>query len=280
MKHINYIKFLICIILVLTICLCLLSCSSGISDKNEAASDADNQLPTADYSTSDNNIFEAKEASHLMFSSVEEFKNAVVDGNLSQEQKEIINQFPKDENGQTLTFDLHNLQTPVLPKNVSVSSILWDGLSYCYYIDIDDGGYGTINYHTYSRDTYTYKLSQLDNVFKSDHITITEQEFLDDGKGGEKTVIYCTTPMASLKIVRYSLDEGNKIFTVEKIFCLEVNHSLLEPSETVPQQIALYSVEGDEYYIIHLFGLTEDPSDEWLLDFGLKKYVDVSASKE
>ena len=117
MKYKKYCKFSICIILILAICLCLGSCSSDVSDENDAPNES------TDDSASDKHVCIYGEEPSLEFSTIEEFAGVLFDGKLTEEQKDMINKFPKDKNGQTLTFDLDNLQVPVLPENVSVKSI-------------------------------------------------------------------------------------------------------------------------------------------------------------
>ena len=211
----------------------------------------------------------------LSFTSVKEFKDTVLGGKLSKEQKEIMNKFPKNESGEVITFDMNNWHTPTLPKNISVSSVNWRGSVYYFEIEVDDNsGFGYIDYYTYAKNSYDRHLSDFDSTFENDNVTITEHKRVDDGRGGEKNEVYFKSSITSLKKVRYTLIERNKTFVVDKLYHLASSNPYVQTSETIPQRIQICCVENDEYYVVRLYELTEDPSDSWLLDFGLTKYVE------
>jgi len=42
----------------------------------------------------------------------------------------------------------------------------------------------------------------------------------------------------------------------------------------VPSNIALYCTSDEGFCYVSLYNFTNDPTDEWLMNFGLQKYVD------
>lgn len=280
MKGNMNIKKLICVALVMIICTGLSSCSSTDQSLNQT----DYKIEYENYSAVGNNgnyyisfkdsLEESEDSEaipYLTFSSIKEFKDTVLGGKLTEQQIRTINSFAKNEAGEILTCNLNNLQTPKLPKGVSASNVNWGGQFYYFSLSANDGASGTLGDFTYNKDAYNNYLSDYEKVLNSDNITISKTELLD----GDKTVIYYSNLAGSFKRVRYSLYDGNKTLIIDKEFVLQINHSLLNVSETVPSRVSLYCVDGEKSYIIRLYDLTEDPSDEWLLDFGLTKYVET-----
>lgn len=106
------------------------------------------------------------------------------------------------------------------------------------------------------------------------NVMASNKEFLDEGK----TVIYYNSNKAAVKEIRYSLSIGGKTIDVDKNYLLSTSLSNLVTSDTIPQSIELYiySNEGDTetYNFVTLWGFTEDPDDSWLLQFGMTPYVE------
>lgn len=74
--------------------------------------------------------------------------------------------------------------------------------------------------------------------------------------------------------LRYSLTVGEKVIVVDKTFRLQMNNSDIVTSSTVPSNIALYCTSDEGFCYVSLYDFTNDPTDEWLMNFGLQKYVD------
>ncbi|MBE6619405.1 MAG: hypothetical protein E7626_06485 [Ruminococcaceae bacterium] len=269
MKYKKYCKFSICIILILAICLCLGSCSSDVSDENDASNDS------TDDSASDEHVCIYGEEPSLEFSSVEEFYNTVFCDKLSEEQKAVVNKFSKDDSGNIRLCDLNNLYVPILPSNTHISYISWSGRDYSFSIEVENGSIGWVDYCTYVREVYDRYLQEFDETLKTDGVSVSEQLYLDDGMGGTKIETYYTTSTSSMKNIRYSLTEGKRTIVIEKTFCFENKFGEFT-SEDIPVSVKMYCTENDQYYITRFYTLTEDPTIEWLLEFGLTKYDAVS----
>jgi len=132
-----------------------------------------------------------------------------------------------------------------------------------------------VDYCTYVREVYDRYLQEFDETLKTDGVSVSEQLYLDDGMGGTKIETYYTTSTSSMKNIRYSLTEGKRTIVIEKTFCFENKFGEFT-SEDIPVSVKMYCTENDQYYITRFYTLTEDPTIEWLLEFGLTKYDAVS----
>ena len=194
----------------------------------------------------------------ITFKSIKEFKDTVTKGLLEDWQKSIVADF--SSNGVDIqTCDFNNLYEPTMPQGSTVAEVYWKGDAYSYYVKMSDESFGYVRYHT--KDIYERKYQQeYVEYFDKDTVTITGLERID-----EKEIIHYKTSMASLYNVRYTLTSGDKALTVDKRYY---------SSDDIPNRVTLYCTDGILYYTVMLHSLKEDPTDEWLLQFGLKRYVE------
>lgn len=225
------------------------------NDKEQAESYGDSQSATVD------------------FESIKEFKDSVIKGLLKDWQKAtILSAFPKDKTG-ILSCDFNNLYEPVTPG--SVSGVYWSGETYAFGLKLDDNTFGVLQYLTAENYSRIYQ-SEYENYFNADTITVTSTELIDNG---EKSITYYKTYASDLRQERYTLKDGSKTIVVDKRYVLTtIYEDLVQTSDTVPANIKIYCQDGDIYYIITLHKLIKDPSDEWLLQFGMKRYIDKNES--
>ncbi len=216
--------------------------------------------------------------STLSYKSMEQFKNTVVGGELNEGHKNFIAVFfPKDENGH-MVCDFNNLYIPTLPiGDTSCSGIEWLGEEYSYVFKIGDicGNAKFLPESLYESEYSSRYLSAL----AADYIIITSNEMIDSGK----YEIYYQSGSFKYKRIRYSLSSGKKSFIIDKTYLLEVSDDdrwkTYEANPDVPKDIYMYCKEEGNYYIISLTSLQEDPTDEWLLSFGITPYIDSEVSE-
>ena len=203
----------------------------------------------------------------VKFSSMKDFKETVVNGLLSDSDKQIIAGFPKyGEHIQTCDFN--DLYEPIVPKKCNMNNIYWMGEIYTFDISLGNDAFGSITYLT--KEYYDIFFEHYENFFNSDLITVTSVE----EKNGVITTNY-DTATSVLKNVRYTLSVGNKIVIVEKEYCIDSDYNyIFGYTDDIPYAITLYCVEGNTYYRVSLNELEQDPTDEWLLEFGLKPYIE------
>ena len=220
-----------------------------------------------DISKYQSNSNSSMEVANVEFSSIKEFKDRVTKGLLTNGEKNIVADFSKYDNGYIKMCDFNNLYEPMLPQGSTIPRVLWEADSYSFEICRENIYYGYLLIMTKEGYTRIYE-NEYENALNKDTITITKTEEIDG-----KCIIYYKTSAASIRLERYTLYSGDKTIIVDKKFVLE-GHPLLNPSETVPINIRMYCNEGNKYYIVNIDTVYEDPTDGWLLEFGLKPYIE------
>ena len=216
---------------------------------------------------------DAHYAPAVRFSSVEEFRETLIQGRLTPLQKHIASMFPKDEKGRIKICDLNDLYTAVVPQGSTVYEVMWYGDTYYFSVDCGSGGWGDLDLHTKESFEQSY-MDNYVNIFKNERLTITKTEYID---GGQKEVIFYNTPRGKFKGVRYSLSDGEKKSFVYERYMLshikEFEDMGVYPSSTVPYNVEIFVSDAENYYDIVLFHPDKPPTDSWILQFGLEKYV-------
>ncbi len=284
---------IVCLVLSFLVCFGMISCSnnkgSNIPDDeasgNGTPDKVQNEPVNLDYafvnkngeqyivfdnlSTYENN---KQELATISFTSMKEFKDAVTKGTLTDTQKEIIvSSFDKDESGAILSCDFSNLYTPVLPTGGTVDGVSWGGgEAYSFSLTLSQEIFGSMHYLTEARYNSKYQRDYQD-YFSRDSITVSKTENLDRNK----VATYYSTRAGDLMNMRYSLSSEGKTIIVDKTFRLSMKNPEIATSTSVPSDVKLYCTEGNQRYIITLYGFVEDPTDEWLSSFGLTEFVDT-----
>lgn len=211
------------------------------------------------------------------FPNMKEFKDTVTKGLLTDSQKRIVAGFPKNNDGTIITCDFNNLHVPEVPDDIAVGTVDWRGADYYFGLHSDDGAFGwLVCFPEYLYDSIFQ--SDYLNSFDNSMITVTKSEVLEDGT----QEIFYTTSNGQLKNIRYSFTDNGKTIFVDKQFILQLDNSNydlslfgLKVSSTVPECIYLYGISEEGYYTVSLYNLTNDPTDEWLANFGLRQYIDT-----
>lgn len=206
----------------------------------------------------------------IEFDSMQDFAATVVGGDLSDYQKaKIYTVFPRDEKG-TMTCDFGNLQEARLPIGMHNKNVSWTGVIYTQSFSSDQSGFG--NVAVYPKDKYEEKYQKdYENRLKVPSISIMKEEKISDR---DATLIYYNTQLAEMKCVRYVLVDGNKTYVVEEEYFLSavyVDESLI--SDSIPYRINMYCTDGTNYYVIDIYHVDSRPTEEWLLSFGLTKFM-------
>lgn len=275
MKRRLGIHFFACIVLILALCVGLLSCSAPKdyvtdSDYKIISKDGKYYIVFDDISVYEISIPEDINISMLgtvQFESMKDYKETVTKGKLTEDQKvTIVSAFTKDENG-ILCCDFHHLYVPTMPTGGIVDGLSWSGSTYSFSVKPDENIFGYVHYDTKSDYDRAY-LSEYETFFDRDLVTVTETEQLD----GDKVATYYSTSSGEFMRLRYSLSDGDKKIVVDKAYRLKMCDTSIPTSSTVPYQVDLYCVENDTYCVVQLFGFVENPTDSWLLEFGLAEY--------
>lgn len=314
MKHNNKLKITLSVILTIILCLTLASCKDSknesvstddIKAENTSAtettanSETDSTEETTEISETENNEpYEIKVDDYTLiknetgcyltfddilkyqnsssggavlakveFASIKDFKDMVTKGLLSDDDKSTVASFSQNADGSIQTCDFNNLYEPILPQGSKITSVSWEADTYSFRLKMDGvyKGYCMVLTEEDYEQLYT---DQYLNDLNKDTITITETVTIDG-----KEIIYYKTPMATVRLERFTLQSEGKTLIIDKEFILTGN-ALLNPSDTIPNNINIFCNEGNKYFKIYIGTIYEDPTDEWLLQFGLKRYVE------
>ena len=288
MKHLIFRNrvLLICLILTL-VCNCFGCSKEYFEDATEGSFDIHEEtfdLSSSDYSLKSENgehyicfhdeaQYAKKSSSQLatvIFSSTKEFKDTVVKGKLSDDQKAVIaSSFPRSVEGRIKICDFSNLQEPNLPSDTMVDGVSWAGDSYSFSFVSSSDVFGFFFYYDTKEQYEKIYKEEYEGFFERDNITITKIE-----ESNEKVTTYYSTSASESKKVRYTLKRENKTVTVEETYRLKMSDSIFALSDTVPSNVKMYCVEDGKFYVISISGLRTAPNEEWLLSYGIKKYVE------
>lgn len=209
----------------------------------------------------------------IPFNSIKDLQDTVLRGKLSKRQRTQVALFDRDDKGRIATCDFHNLYEPKTPLDVEVYRMFWKGETYLYELDYSNG-YG--RHYVYSEDSYDYWYQQ-DYV---DFVKNTYNEITKTEQSKDKTIIYYQhqqdwgdKDITYWAKVRYTLKRGDKTVYVDKTYSLDKKEENIKKSD-IPSNITLYC-EEEKNSVVELWDFNKNPSDAWLLKFGLKKYIDI-----
>ncbi len=204
--------------------------------------------------------FQCQEAA-ISFPSMQTFKDSVINGTLSSSKKATMTKvFRKNEDGSVPACDFDNMYVPVVPGEYFVEGVGWEGgEAYGFIVYFTDDTSASIQYLSADRYEEIYQ-SKYVNYFDNDNITVTKTEITEDGK----EIIRYRSKVASFRAVRYSVTEGDKTVIVEKTY---------RDSQSSPYKLKLYGTQGQQHYVVTIMQMRHDPTDEWIMSFGLEKFA-------
>ena len=214
------------------------------------------------------------------FDSVEELISSVKKGTLSDEQKRAIALFEKDENGRIEICNLDEMYQAKLPISCTVENILWYGDHYTFTIDIPNSTAGYLKVVTEDNHELSLK-NEIDTVFNNPMVTVINTE--TDAEGREIT--YYSTSAGYFKLIRYTHSDETRDLTIIEKYRIKIDNSsdnilyeTLTVSESIPSKIAIYGVQSGQYFEVSAFEFSNEIESDWILSFGISKYVEVEVS--
>ena len=182
---------------------------------------------------------------------------AIRANDLSDRECEFIRTyFPKNGNG-ILIFDPDQVFDAVLPNEMTVGGVVWEGPAYTFEFDDGQSVSGNLRILT-PKDYAKVFASEYEHFFDRQESVLSRENVADRDA---EVVFYRTVTGNTFQAVLYTLPNG--------VFVFE-NYSAPEGSpEAVPVWVALFGDCGDAAFQAMLFELTERPSIEWLSQFGL-----------
>ena len=194
----------------------------------------------------------------VYFDTVDEMVTAIRTNSLSPDQCETIrNSFPQDENGIRIV-DLDHVFDAALPDELISRGVVWEGPSYAFEFDDENGVLGNLRVLTKEdyAEVYAY---EYETFFDRANLTVISREH--DAERDAEVVLYETPSGTTYQTLRYTLPNG--VTVVEAYFAPGGT------SSAIPVTVELYGETDDAAFYAELYELTERPTVEWLSRFGL-----------
>jgi len=165
--------------------------------------------------------------------------------------------FPRDENGIRI-IDVDHVCDPLLPDDLFVGCVDWEGPSYAFEFDGRNAVSGILRVLT-KEDYATVFADEYETFFDRETITVLSRINVADRNA--EVVRYRTSTGEDYQAIRYALANGVKVV---EFYRVQEGTPL-----AIPEKVALYGESGDAAFQAELYDLTERPSVEWLSQFGL-----------
>ena len=165
--------------------------------------------------------------------------------------------FPRDENGIRI-IDVDHVCDPLLPDDLFVGCVDWEGPSYAFEFDGRNVVSGILRVLT-KEDYATVFADEYETFFDRETITVLSRENVAERNA--EVVRYRTSTGEDYQAIRYALANGVKVV---EFYRVQKGTPL-----AIPEKVALYGESGDAAFQAQLYDLTERPSVEWLSQFGL-----------
>lgn len=209
----------------------------------------------------------------LAFSSVQQMKSKILTGEFTQQEASYLKRLDPGGSLYKYCIDFDDLYEAVLPQGVRQTQIAWSGKFYNFYFShsySDSVGYinpidgsSFRHYREYVNESY-YKDQDEDNVY------LGSSQISDRNATAHYFSRKSYAPVSTTNYVDlwYELTDGEKTLYVQECF------KLSKHNRYVPYKINILGKQGDAYYHIYLGSLKSRPTEDWLLSFGLKPYVE------
>ncbi|MBQ8742803.1 MAG: hypothetical protein IJZ03_09180 [Clostridia bacterium] len=215
-----------------------------------------------EYASDDN---ACEEAPSISFASVDEMKEKVLGGKLSENEILTMSQFKKNEIGRIEIIDFSSIRTPSLPTNSDINGVNWTGDSYSVSFKSEICSYGII--HVLDKDAFdtAFKRNYEDVLHNNKLVNIHKTEKVTDRNA---TVYHYTTHAGELKEIRYSIKLKDGELFIRETYRISMKDNSVQVSDTIPSGIDILGDFDGYYFDVFISVLNERPSAEWLSSFG------------
>ncbi len=267
--------FFLCFALIAALCLTLSSCSVselydwvqwyGTHSDYTLVTEGERMYIIYDGPQYEPNHIGQEEIPHIEFSSVKEMKNSIIQKTLTEQEKQELSKFSRDEEGNIPICNLNDLYVPLLPEG-EIRYMEWLGEEYKFSLNSDKGDhYGTLE--ILPKEAYNKEFShEYQDIFENENKHITNTETV-----GNKTITNYYVTVQGFTEVQTKLTAENKVFYIMASYSGTLKNEA-EISAATPYSIKCYCEEGTQRYIIYLSTPSAMPSEEWFLAFGLEKF--------
>lgn len=197
----------------------------------------------------------------IKFPGLSDMRRIIFEGQLSDRALGIMRVFPKSKSGGVLLFDPNNMQDIMVPDDIHVNKlIIWYGCAYQFGFSNDTLS-GSLTYSVRNDS----KTMAEDKVQKEEHNVVILSVTHDPERNATETVFQYVSSQHIWKQVVYSVTQGDKSVTF-------VEEYWNGAEQQVPGKIDFWGTDNGNYFFGTFRNMTERPSLEYLMQFGLKPY--------
>lgn len=210
------------------------------------------------------------------FRTISEMREGVIKGNFTENELRTLQNDAFKNGGALPVMDLNNLYEVTVPYNVGISGYIWGGGFYSARL-FYGGDHSFIIHDHESREKM---LDEYNKVFER---VASRYDFREIWRGTDPStgeqVLYYANSYGQLSISHYTLRSGGKTLYVDETWagpCPYVEENCDEASSgACIMNIRILGEENGVYFWYSLGEMSERPSAEWLLSFGLTPYVET-----
>jgi hypothetical protein len=208
-------------------------------------------------------LSESRPPELIKFESLADMRRIIFGGQLSDRAVRISKSFKRAKRGGILLFDPNNMQDIVVPEDMFVDGlIIWQG--YCYSFSFGNDALGGSLY--YSCIDGSQNLAEKEIQIEEHGVTILSVTH-DAKRNATETVFQAVSSQHVWKQIVYTVTEGTKTVTF-------VENYWDSAKQEVPNRIIFWGTVDGNFFHGNLFGMKERPSLEYLMQFGLKPFVE------
>ncbi len=199
----------------------------------------------------------------VRFMGLSDLRKRIFEGQLSDRALHLMRGFPRSKYGGILLFDPNNMQDIVVPEGTWVNGLItWYGCSYSFHFSNDILS-GSLTYSVLDDSGSRTEKWIAESAGDFERMSVHH----DPERNATVTVWEDLKNQNSRKQIVYTHTVGNKTVTfVEKYYDSE--------KQKIPNSIVFWGTDNGHYFYGSLSGMTERPSLEYLMEFGLKPFVE------
>ena len=197
------------------------------------------------------------------FSSVEEMRQKILAGEVSEKDLSSAYFHARFTDGITEIYDLSHLYEACTPDNTQIKHVTWGGDKYSIAFESTTFDTGYISICT--EEMYNQEFSERYANFPNELQTVYSVRNIAE-RNAEETLYGNHT--GEYKMLKYTLSDETRTLYVQETYCLE-HWDEDWVSETVPHRIFLFGTEKGAMFYTSFSGLSERPSVDWLSSFGV-----------
>lgn len=202
-------------------------------------------------------------ANPVRFSGLSDMRKRIFEGQLSDRALHLMRGFPRSEYGGILLFDPNNMQDIVVPEGTWVNGLItWNGCSYTFHFSNDILS-GSLTYSVLDDSESRAERWIADSAGNFERMST----YQDPERNATVTVWEDLQYQRMRKQIVYTHTVGNKTVTFVETYRDGAR-------QEAPNSIQFWGTDNGNYFYGDMSGMKERPSLEYLMEFGLKPFVE------